>query len=269
MKKALLFPALVAFAFSLNAQELINDGAFDTYEGVLTTRTADEWGAWSDNGSVVEVVSGIAECTPGAATPEDPWHGQLEQWGAAVENGLTYTVSFLAWADFDRSLQLTIEDPSNNYRRLGETPDADGEAVGDVVRSKWTIDITTEETTYTRTVTIDSVMENTSVKFAFLYTATLDVVYIDDVSLQEQISSINGVSVLSMNVFPNPTDGELNISNEVNVANIEVLNVLGQTIIVVNESTNILDVSSLSSGVYIIKVTDDNNNVYISKFKKM
>ncbi|MBN1597345.1 MAG: T9SS type A sorting domain-containing protein [Bacteroidales bacterium] len=268
MKKVLQILALFFFTFTLNAQNLINDGAFDTYNGVLAGRTSDEWGAWTDNGSVVEVVEGVAVCTPGAATPEEPWHAQLEQWEAPLENDVTYLVKFKAWADADKILQLTIEDPNNNYRRLGETPDEDGEVRGDYVRSKWSVNITTEETVYTRTVTIDSVMENTAVKFGFLYGATTDVVYIDDVSLQDETTGINIISVSSFNAYPNPAYETLHIPDDISVRKIEILNLLGQPVYSENQSNNLINVSTLNAGIYFLKATDALNNVYVSKFTK-
>ncbi|MBN1597347.1 MAG: T9SS type A sorting domain-containing protein [Bacteroidales bacterium] len=95
-------------------------------------------------------------------------------------------------------------------------------------------------------------------------------IVMDNVTLTEYAPvGIPSSQVASLNVFPNPTDGTLNISDEINVTGIEVLSVLGQTIISVNENTNTLDVSSLTDGIYIIKVTDANNNILVTKFRKI
>lgn len=86
---------------------------------------------------------------------------------------------------------------------------------------------------------------------------------VDQVSGIEETISTNGV-----NVYPNPTDGVTNIAiNLVNDAkvNVTVYNMYGQLVQVLNDSNlsqganNLtFNASSLSSGIYLVKVTIDN-----------
>jgi hypothetical protein len=60
--------------------------------------------------------------------------------------------------------------------------------------------------------------------------------------------------------YPNPVKDVLNLSYNKNISNVAVYNVLGQEIMVrnINSNQSQLDMSSLSSGTYLVKVTADN-----------
>jgi hypothetical protein len=75
-------------------------------------------------------------------------------------------------------------------------------------------------------------------------------------------------------LYPNPTNrGVLNVkSRNPDIKKVEVVSLLGQTILIASESNvayqnAIIDVSSLSSGTYILKVYSD-NKVYLKKWIK-
>jgi hypothetical protein len=60
--------------------------------------------------------------------------------------------------------------------------------------------------------------------------------------------------------YPNPVKNILNISNSTSISKVQVVNLLGQEMIVksMNETQGQLDVSELSAGTYLVKVTSDN-----------
>jgi hypothetical protein len=60
--------------------------------------------------------------------------------------------------------------------------------------------------------------------------------------------------------YPNPVKNILNISNSTEISKVQVVNLLGQEMIVksMNETQGQLDVSELSAGTYLVKVTSDN-----------
>jgi hypothetical protein len=60
--------------------------------------------------------------------------------------------------------------------------------------------------------------------------------------------------------YPNPVKNILNISNSTSISKVQVVNLLGQEMIVksMNETQGKLDVSELSAGTYLVKVTSDN-----------
>ena len=69
----------------------------------------------------------------------------------------------------------------------------------------------------------------------------------------------------SITLYPNPTNNQVNISSESIINSIEVFNSLGQRIYQTNVKSreNIIDINSLSKGVYIIGVSTDKG--YIKK----
>ncbi|MFZ5942263.1 MAG: T9SS type A sorting domain-containing protein [Bacteroidota bacterium] len=267
MKKLLLGLVSILAVFSLNAQEnLLTNGTFDGIEGALAGRTSNEWGMWSGNGGTAEVISGVVNVTPVAAA--DNWNMQVEQWQFAVENDVTYTVQFDAWADADRVIALTIEDPANGYYLLGTTDDEGATDIDGVMRSKWNIDITTTQATYTRTLTVDAVVANTTPKFAFLLAQTADMVYLDNVSLVAAGTGVNDVKKSGLSVYPNPAEGVLHLSGLNGAGNVVVFNTLGARVCEYQNVNGTINVEGLNSGVYMIRVTVDNGDVYTSKFVK-
>ena len=64
-------------------------------------------------------------------------------------------------------------------------------------------------------------------------------------------------------VYPNPvTNGILNIkSTSTSSFNISVMNIIGQEVIKTTLINNVLDVSQLNLGLYIVKITQDNNTI--------
>ncbi len=59
----------------------------------------------------------------------------------------------------------------------------------------------------------------------------------------------------SLIVFPNPTNTVLNINTKSNYKTIEVINTLGQ-ILLTKENSFVINVSSISSGIYFIQLFD-------------
>jgi len=266
MKKIyfLLF-AVFAITFSVNAQELINDGSFDEYAGTMEGRTESEWGMWSDDGGTVVVEDNVAVVTPGAANEAEPWHLQLEQWNEDIFNDVTYVIKFEAMADAERIIQVTLEDPANSYNLLGETADEtsiDG-------RSKWNVPITTEMTEYVLTTTIDAIEDNTTVKFAFLLGTTTDVVYIDNVSMMEEgaETSVAVTEAASVKVYPNPASSTISVQSSGEFDAVRILNVAGQVTMSANNASTI-DVAGLKAGVYFVELMQNNSTVARSQFVK-
>jgi hypothetical protein len=70
-------------------------------------------------------------------------------------------------------------------------------------------------------------------------------------------------------LFPNPTNGILNIKTkkEVEISSISIFNTLGQLVLVATGNNNSIDVASLKTGSYFIKIVS-NNGTANSKFIK-
>ena len=69
------------------------------------------------------------------------------------------------------------------------------------------------------------------------------------------LSMGDNVFELDMTIYPNPTANYLFIEGNVNPVSISIYNLLGAEVIV-KSNTNKIDVSELSNGVYIIKISD-------------
>ncbi|GEQ84568.1 T9SS C-terminal target domain-containing protein [Patiriisocius marinistellae] len=71
---------------------------------------------------------------------------------------------------------------------------------------------------------------------------------------------INNVAADTFSIFPNPaTSGVLNItSKNTGVLNVAIFDVLGKKVLNGNVTNKTMNISSLNSGVYIVKITQDN-----------
>lgn len=81
------------------------------------------------------------------------------------------------------------------------------------------------------------------------------------VGIKENKASLNTVKV-----YPNPVNSELTIDME-NVASVEVYNLVGASVLKTT-SENVINVSNLEMGVYILRATDTNGKVSVAKFNK-
>ncbi len=64
-------------------------------------------------------------------------------------------------------------------------------------------------------------------------------------------------------IYPNPASSILNIQskNDLEIQSVEIYNILGQIVLAVSNNTNAIDVSSLISGTYFIKVNTENGSI--------
>jgi hypothetical protein len=70
--------------------------------------------------------------------------------------------------------------------------------------------------------------------------------------------------------FPNPVKNVLNLSYDKNISNVAVFNLLGQQVMTKEISSNQsqIDMSQLSAGTYMVKVTADNQVKTIKVIKE-
>ena len=71
-------------------------------------------------------------------------------------------------------------------------------------------------------------------------------------------------------VFPNPTNGLLNIevNNNFQINSISLYNLIGTKILVINNPKNELDLSNLNSGIYLLEIRTDKGKVVERIVKK-
>lgn len=72
----------------------------------------------------------------------------------------------------------------------------------------------------------------------------------------------------SYEIYPNPTNGNIMVSGA-NINMVEVYNLCGQKVVSVNGAQNVnVDMSALESGVYMVKVIENNGNSTVNKVVK-
>ena len=71
------------------------------------------------------------------------------------------------------------------------------------------------------------------------------------------------------NVYPNPANTYLVVEGE-DVEEVEIYNAMGKKVIStdVNSSSYVIDINSLTSGMYLIRTIDADNNISTKKFIK-
>ena len=80
--------------------------------------------------------------------------------------------------------------------------------------------------------------------------------------------STEEVELTNVAIYPNPTSSTLQIQGITNIETVEIYSILGQKVEVSNQHKTIIDVSSLQSGIYFLKVMDTQNRSAIRKFIK-
>jgi len=73
----------------------------------------------------------------------------------------------------------------------------------------------------------------------------------------------------NIRLFPNPVSDILTIDSASNIASIKAINLLGHVLVIQNGVSNKLNVSTLPSGAYILKIVNENGAVSTKKFIKI
>ncbi|MCD6069179.1 MAG: hypothetical protein K0S33_4005 [Bacteroidetes bacterium] len=133
----------------------------------------------------------------------------------------------------------------------------------------------------TETVTIAALVAQTNVMFKFVFTSgaagATNNIYIDDINISNSPNSLNTIaeSQLNLNVFPNPSNGNVHVAFELKekqAVKLELVDMLGRTIeTAVNSSLpngsyeySFGSAQKLSSGIYFSKLSVD-GKVYTRK----
>jgi hypothetical protein len=74
--------------------------------------------------------------------------------------------------------------------------------------------------------------------------------------IEDCLLAVNNFESLEVNLYPNPSDGILNIQAESSISSIEIMNVLGQLLLTSkgNSTHEQMDISGLSAGNYFVRV---------------
>ena len=69
-------------------------------------------------------------------------------------------------------------------------------------------------------------------------------------------------------MFPNPVKDKLTVKSAVDINKIEVYSILGEKVLSNNLSNNTLNMESLSKGIYLLKLYQDNQVIGVKKVVK-
>ncbi len=86
---------------------------------------------------------------------------------------------------------------------------------------------------------------------------TMDVVIPKCIKKRSEVNESNGPSQTDVNIYPNPTNGLVNITADLPIENLEIYNIYGQAIKVPFQRANStlqLDLSSENNGIYFIRL---------------
>ncbi|MBC8883879.1 T9SS type A sorting domain-containing protein [Flavobacterium piscinae] len=77
-------------------------------------------------------------------------------------------------------------------------------------------------------------------------------------SLNDLALSIRNNSISGLKVYPNPVvDGTLYVSTELNEEkNVQVYDLLGKEVLNITTSNEAINISSLNTGLYVVKITE-------------
>ncbi|WP_431159162.1 T9SS type A sorting domain-containing protein [Winogradskyella poriferorum] len=97
-------------------------------------------------------------------------------------------------------------------------------------------------------------------------------VFYDNISLQADVLSVDEFSTTSLKVYPNPTEGLLNIQSDYTNTDlsIEIFNLLGAKVLEtkMNGANESIDLSHLNNGLYLMKVYSGSEVVITRKIVK-
>ena len=95
-------------------------------------------------------------------------------------------------------------------------------------------------------------------------------VFVDniDVVATDPTLGVDSFNTNTISVFPNPVNDILTVKSKSNINKVEVYSVLGKKVLSNNLSSNTLNMESLSKGVYIVKLYQDNQAIGVKKIVK-
>ena len=104
----------------------------------------------------------------------------------------------------------------------------------------------------------------------FVITSNLGVTYIDNIYMyRAATANVDKNNLLNVSLSPSPAINDLRISAQDLIENVSIYNVLGKTVLntSINKKEDVIDVSNLNTGIYILKYTI-RNAVGTMKFVK-
>ncbi|MFT5846742.1 MAG: hypothetical protein ACJARX_001694 [Psychroserpens sp.] len=96
------------------------------------------------------------------------------------------------------------------------------------------------------------------------------VVYIDNIIMTVNALSVNEFDTAQFSAFPNPAKNDWNISSSISINTILVYDILGKKVMTLspNATEAVIDVSTLKTGMYFVKMESDNGSKTVKLIKE-
>ena len=180
------------------------------------------------------------------------------------------TVNNFAWGsnDFGANIQL----PVATWRHVVCTYNAsgiasiyiDGALISSATRSTWN---TSNSDFYLGKTPNGSISYSGLIDDLKIYNYALSQAEITNLYVNNTLSSTDfNQNDLKVALYPNPANDVLNIETDLEIKAIEIFNIQGQKVI--SSTQKQVNVTNLSSGIYMIKIQDSNNAIATKKFVK-
>jgi hypothetical protein len=271
MKKILLLVSCLTFSISLNAQ-LVN-GDFESAATPLLPGIATDSPGWGQGLYTIETTGAYAGTQFGKMkTIVDPMTASLIQWpsdtiagfiqqyvAGPISNPASWTLNYAyknVTTDGDSAVVIVqvydtlTADPNDDVVMYGVAGVYSGST------TNWTIESMPLQAFDTTGYTANAYLFIASSSIGFLFGTGNGFpgseLWLDNISLTSSSAEVIELST-NLKVYPNPANDVLNISANGEISNVVISTLEGKVIKTTNESS--IDVSNLTSGMYIYQVT--------------
>ncbi|MCP2026290.1 Zn-dependent metalloprotease [Flavobacterium sp. HSC-32F16] len=268
--------ALTTYSFTVKAKDAAgNVSAASNAVSVTTTAATVSYCASQGNSTVDEKISKVVFGTINNTSTGTAGYENYTAISTNAARGSAYTISITpVWTStsYNEGYAVFID-----YNQDGDFSDS-GETVWTKAASKTTP--VTGTITIPATATLGATRLRVSMKYNAIPTACEGFSYgqVEDYTINitasgtvevEQIAAgiVETTQTESFALYPNPVESELNISvSEANGYSYKIINTLGQQL-VSGEVAGAIDVSRLSTGIYIIELNNGDKKI-VKKFAK-
>jgi len=180
----------------------------------------------------------------------------IEPTGGTIEaSSMTY-INFNYWTSDATSLKVKLVDYNGDGSWGDDNTEAEVEKT--VTAGSWGI-LSIPFTDFTDITA--GISFNDIGQIVLSATGATNPVYIDNIYFSKSsVLNTENFTLAKVSLYPNPTTNFINISSENNIQKASIYNILGKVVetIYINEKSKRINVSNLSSGIYLIRYTMDN-----------
>ncbi|MGQ2982887.1 T9SS type A sorting domain-containing protein [Flavobacterium sp.] len=258
MKKIYFTLAAIALtAFSANAQNLISNGGFEAWtdgapEGFTPFQANTTTGSVTQETGAANVHGGTSSAK--FTAPVGTGHIRVSVTDIPVTPGHSYMFSYWFKDESDNAKARHWGSWRSGTNQLTDNLDILQPAYY-ANSNGW------QQVTYTMTAPASATAFRIDYRvFQEATGADSGLVYLDDFSFVDQTTAgVKESAIAGLKLFPNPLKGNvLNITSDANATKtVAIFDVLGKQVVNTTTANNSINVSNLTSGVYIVKITEE------------